>query len=150
MKQLAEIWTPTRTPGSVCVTWIKEIQVTRPSGVFALERGERPVCASAMTSSQVICSGFVYILHYRTRKLYSVFIWVLQYYFKPFRAFRPEIVLVFTGRRRSSVDPDRALQEALRTRLRVVESNSQDVIQLFKVSDATQTVYMCPLSFLTT
>uniref|UniRef100_A0A8P4GC88 SH3 domain and tetratricopeptide repeats 2 n=1 Tax=Dicentrarchus labrax TaxID=13489 RepID=A0A8P4GC88_DICLA len=43
-----------------------------------------------------------------------------------------EIVLLFTGRRRSSVDPDRALQEALRTRLRVVESNSQDVIQLFK------------------
>lgn len=33
--------------------------------------------------------------------------------------------------------PDRALQEALRTRLRVVESNSQDVIQLFKVSEST-------------
>lgn len=47
-----------------------------------------------------------------------------------------EIVLLFTGQRRSSVDPDRALQEALRTRLRVVESNSQDVIQLFKVSDS--------------
>lgn len=47
-----------------------------------------------------------------------------------------EIVLLFTGRRRSSVGPDRALQEALRTRLRVVESNSQDVIQLFKVSDS--------------
>ncbi|XP_047441644.1 SH3 domain and tetratricopeptide repeat-containing protein 2 isoform X2 [Mugil cephalus] len=46
--------------------------------------------------------------------------------------FSSEIVLSFTGRRRSSVDPDRALQEALRTRLRVVESNSQDVIQLFK------------------
>ncbi|XP_074530772.1 SH3 domain and tetratricopeptide repeat-containing protein 2 isoform X1 [Halichoeres trimaculatus] len=46
--------------------------------------------------------------------------------------FSPEIVLLFTGRRRSSGDPDRALQEALRTRLRVVESNSQDVIQLFK------------------
>ncbi|XP_035524957.1 SH3 domain and tetratricopeptide repeat-containing protein 2 isoform X3 [Morone saxatilis] len=46
--------------------------------------------------------------------------------------FSSEIVLLFTGRRRSSVDPDRALQEALRTRLRVVESNSQDVIQLFK------------------
>ncbi|XP_044062330.1 SH3 domain and tetratricopeptide repeat-containing protein 2 isoform X2 [Siniperca chuatsi] len=46
--------------------------------------------------------------------------------------FSLEIALVFTGRRRSSVDPDRALQEALRTRLRVVESNSQDVIQLFK------------------
>uniref|UniRef100_H2TB28 SH3 domain and tetratricopeptide repeats 2 n=1 Tax=Takifugu rubripes TaxID=31033 RepID=H2TB28_TAKRU len=43
-----------------------------------------------------------------------------------------EIVLLFIGRRRSSVGPDRALQEALRTRLRVVESNSQDVIQLFK------------------
>ncbi|GLD61986.1 SH3 domain and tetratricopeptide repeat-containing protein 2 isoform X2 [Lates japonicus] len=46
--------------------------------------------------------------------------------------FSSEIVLLFTGRRRSSVDPDRTLQEALRTRLRVVESNSQDVIQLFK------------------
>ncbi|XP_045886985.1 SH3 domain and tetratricopeptide repeat-containing protein 2 isoform X4 [Micropterus dolomieu] len=46
--------------------------------------------------------------------------------------FSSEIVLLFTGRRRSSVGPDRALQEALRTRLRVVESNSQDVIQLFK------------------
>ncbi|KAM7389497.1 hypothetical protein PAMP_023473 [Pampus punctatissimus] len=45
--------------------------------------------------------------------------------------FSSEIVLLFTGRRRSSEDPDRALQEALRTRLRVVESNSQDVIQLF-------------------
>ncbi|XP_077434208.1 SH3 domain and tetratricopeptide repeat-containing protein 2 isoform X1 [Vanacampus margaritifer] len=43
-----------------------------------------------------------------------------------------EIMLFFTGRRRSSEDPDRALQEALRTRLRVVESNSKDVIQLFK------------------
>ncbi|XP_068570518.1 SH3 domain and tetratricopeptide repeat-containing protein 2 isoform X1 [Cebidichthys violaceus] len=46
--------------------------------------------------------------------------------------FSSEIELLFTGRRRSSEDPDRALQEALRTRLRVVESNSQDVIQLFK------------------
>ncbi|XP_049899002.1 SH3 domain and tetratricopeptide repeat-containing protein 2 isoform X2 [Epinephelus moara] len=46
--------------------------------------------------------------------------------------FSSEIVLLFTGRRRSCVAPDRALQEALRTRLRVVESNSQDVIQLFK------------------
>ncbi|TKS72588.1 SH3 domain and tetratricopeptide repeat-containing protein 2 [Collichthys lucidus] len=46
--------------------------------------------------------------------------------------FSSEIVLLFTGRRRSNEDPDRALQEALRTRLRVVESNSQDVIQLFK------------------
>ncbi|XP_053180290.1 SH3 domain and tetratricopeptide repeat-containing protein 2 isoform X1 [Scomber japonicus] len=46
--------------------------------------------------------------------------------------FSSEIALLFTGKRRSSVDPDRALQEALRTRLRVVESNSQDVIQLFK------------------
>lgn len=45
--------------------------------------------------------------------------------------FSSEIVLLFTGRRRSS-GPDRALQEALRTRLRVVESNSKDVIQLFK------------------
>lgn len=51
-------------------------------------------------------------------------------------AFPLEIVLLFTGRRRSSVDPDRTLQEALRTRLRVVESNSQDVIQLFKVSES--------------
>ncbi|XP_051903811.1 SH3 domain and tetratricopeptide repeat-containing protein 2 isoform X2 [Hippocampus zosterae] len=42
------------------------------------------------------------------------------------------VTLLFTGRRRSSEDPDRALQEALRTRLRVVESNSKDVIQLFK------------------
>lgn len=69
---------------------------------------------------------------------------------KPFPAFCPEIVLVFTGRRRSSVDPDRALQEALRTRLRVVESNSQDVIQLFKVSDMTQAAYIYALNFLTT
>ncbi|KAM9850355.1 SH3 domain and tetratricopeptide repeat-containing protein 2 [Aulostomus maculatus] len=46
--------------------------------------------------------------------------------------FSSEIVLLFTGQRRSSVDPDRTLQEALRTRLRVVESNSKDVIQLFK------------------
>ncbi|XP_029966978.1 SH3 domain and tetratricopeptide repeat-containing protein 2-like isoform X1 [Salarias fasciatus] len=46
--------------------------------------------------------------------------------------FSSEIVLSFTGRRRSNVSPDRALQEALRTQLRVVESNSQDVIQLFK------------------
>ncbi|CAM9326308.1 unnamed protein product [Lampetra planeri] len=46
--------------------------------------------------------------------------------------FSSEIVLLFTGQRRSSVDPDRDLQEALRTRLRVVESNSKDVIQLFK------------------
>ncbi|XP_068615260.1 LOW QUALITY PROTEIN: SH3 domain and tetratricopeptide repeat-containing protein 2-like [Brachionichthys hirsutus] len=46
--------------------------------------------------------------------------------------FSSEIVLLFTGRRRSNEGPDGALQEALRTRLRVVESNSQDVIQLFK------------------
>uniref|UniRef100_A0A673BQG5 SH3 domain-containing protein n=1 Tax=Sphaeramia orbicularis TaxID=375764 RepID=A0A673BQG5_9TELE len=46
--------------------------------------------------------------------------------------FSSEIALLFTGRRRSSADPDWVLQEALRTRLRVVESNSQDVIQLFK------------------
>uniref|UniRef100_A0A8K9VBN1 SH3 domain and tetratricopeptide repeats 2 n=1 Tax=Oncorhynchus mykiss TaxID=8022 RepID=A0A8K9VBN1_ONCMY len=39
---------------------------------------------------------------------------------------------VFSGWRRSGVIPDTELQEALRTRLRVVESNSQDVIQLFK------------------
>ncbi|KAK7922574.1 hypothetical protein WMY93_009476 [Mugilogobius chulae] len=45
--------------------------------------------------------------------------------------FSSEIVLLFTGRRRSS-GPDRSLQEALRTRLRVVESNSKDVTQLFK------------------
>uniref|UniRef100_UPI001A997CFB SH3 domain and tetratricopeptide repeat-containing protein 2 n=1 Tax=Gasterosteus aculeatus aculeatus TaxID=481459 RepID=UPI001A997CFB len=48
------------------------------------------------------------------------------------RKFSTDIELLFTGRRRSSEDPDRALQESLRTRLRVVESNSQDVIQLFK------------------
>lgn len=46
---------------------------------------------------------------------------------------KPEIRLQFSGQRRSSAHPDQALQEALRTRLRVVESNSQDVIQLFKV-----------------
>uniref|UniRef100_A0A8C3ATQ2 SH3 domain and tetratricopeptide repeats 2 n=1 Tax=Cyclopterus lumpus TaxID=8103 RepID=A0A8C3ATQ2_CYCLU len=46
--------------------------------------------------------------------------------------FSSEIELLFTGRRRSSEQPDQVLQEALRTRLRVVESNSQDVIQLFK------------------
>ncbi|KAL0175910.1 hypothetical protein M9458_028240, partial [Cirrhinus mrigala] len=43
-----------------------------------------------------------------------------------------DVVLLFSGRRRSGVAPDGALQEALRTRLRVVESNSQDVVQLFK------------------
>ncbi|XP_064875950.1 SH3 domain and tetratricopeptide repeat-containing protein 2-like isoform X2 [Oncorhynchus nerka] len=46
--------------------------------------------------------------------------------------FSSDVVLVFSGRRRSGVIPDTELQEALRTRLRVVESNSQDVIQLFK------------------
>uniref|UniRef100_A0A665TUR4 SH3 domain and tetratricopeptide repeat-containing protein 2-like n=1 Tax=Echeneis naucrates TaxID=173247 RepID=A0A665TUR4_ECHNA len=46
--------------------------------------------------------------------------------------FSSEILLLFSGQRRSSKGPDRSLQEALRTRLRVVESNSQDVIQLFK------------------
>ncbi|XP_054648580.1 SH3 domain and tetratricopeptide repeat-containing protein 2 isoform X3 [Dunckerocampus dactyliophorus] len=46
--------------------------------------------------------------------------------------FSSEIILFFTGRRRSGEDPDQALQESLRTRLRVVESNSKDVIQLFK------------------
>uniref|UniRef100_A0A665TS67 SH3 domain and tetratricopeptide repeat-containing protein 2-like n=1 Tax=Echeneis naucrates TaxID=173247 RepID=A0A665TS67_ECHNA len=46
--------------------------------------------------------------------------------------FSLEILLLFSGQRRSSKGPDRSLQEALRTRLRVVESNSQDVIQLFK------------------
>lgn len=55
-------------------------------------------------------------------------------------AFNPEIVLLFTGRRRSTEDHDQTLQEALRTRLRVVESNSQDVIQLFKVSEAHLTM----------
>lgn len=45
-----------------------------------------------------------------------------------------EIVLLFTGRRRSCDDPDQTLQEALRTQLRVVESNSKDVAQLFKVN----------------
>ncbi|XP_062332333.1 SH3 domain and tetratricopeptide repeat-containing protein 2 isoform X3 [Osmerus eperlanus] len=46
--------------------------------------------------------------------------------------FSSDVVLVFSGRRRASAVPDADLQEALRTRLRVVESNSQDVIQLFK------------------
>ncbi|KAK2891116.1 hypothetical protein QQF64_007312 [Cirrhinus molitorella] len=46
--------------------------------------------------------------------------------------FSPDVVLLFSGRRRSGVAPDGELQEALRTRLRVVESNSQDVVQLFK------------------
>uniref|UniRef100_A0A3B5LRM7 SH3 domain and tetratricopeptide repeats 2 n=1 Tax=Xiphophorus couchianus TaxID=32473 RepID=A0A3B5LRM7_9TELE len=48
------------------------------------------------------------------------------------RIFHTEIVLRFTGRRRSGVNPDQYLQEALRTRLRVVESNSKDITQLFK------------------
>ncbi|KTG06851.1 hypothetical protein cypCar_00005489, partial [Cyprinus carpio] len=46
--------------------------------------------------------------------------------------FSPDVVLLFSGRRRSGIAPDSELQEALRTRLRVVESNSQDVVQLFK------------------
>ncbi|KAJ3587748.1 hypothetical protein NHX12_011345 [Muraenolepis orangiensis] len=46
--------------------------------------------------------------------------------------FFSEVVLLFSGRRRSTQLPDASLQEALRTRLRVVESNSQDVTQLFK------------------
>nr|XP_015204858.1 PREDICTED: SH3 domain and tetratricopeptide repeat-containing protein 2 isoform X1 [Lepisosteus oculatus] len=46
--------------------------------------------------------------------------------------FSSEVLLVFSVRRRSSALPDNALQEAVRTRLRVVESNSQDVTQLFK------------------
>ncbi|XP_049339836.1 SH3 domain and tetratricopeptide repeat-containing protein 2 isoform X5 [Astyanax mexicanus] len=46
--------------------------------------------------------------------------------------FSSDVILVFSGKRRSSIEPDTHLQEALRTRLRVVESNSQDVIQLFK------------------
>ncbi|KAG7264167.1 hypothetical protein CRUP_014992 [Coryphaenoides rupestris] len=46
--------------------------------------------------------------------------------------FSSEIALVFSGRTRSTEVRDSSLQEALRTRLRVVESNSQDVIQLFK------------------
>ncbi|KAJ8406076.1 hypothetical protein AAFF_G00309640 [Aldrovandia affinis] len=46
--------------------------------------------------------------------------------------FSSDVLLVFCGKQRSSGEPDSDLQEALRTRLRVVESNSQDVIQLFK------------------
>ncbi|MFT7809910.1 SH3 domain and tetratricopeptide repeat-containing protein 2 isoform X2 [Arapaima gigas] len=46
--------------------------------------------------------------------------------------FSTEVLLRFTGRRRSSAESDSDLQEALRTRLRVVESSSQDVTQLFK------------------
>ncbi|XP_026881525.2 SH3 domain and tetratricopeptide repeat-containing protein 2 isoform X2 [Electrophorus electricus] len=46
--------------------------------------------------------------------------------------FSSDVLLLFRGRRRSTLQPDSNLQEALRTRLRVVESNSQDVIQLFK------------------
>ncbi|XP_014901059.1 SH3 domain and tetratricopeptide repeat-containing protein 2 isoform X1 [Poecilia latipinna] len=46
--------------------------------------------------------------------------------------FSSEIVLRFTGRRRSGDNPDQSLQEALRTRLRVVESNSKDITQLFQ------------------
>ncbi|XP_058253475.1 SH3 domain and tetratricopeptide repeat-containing protein 2 isoform X2 [Hemibagrus wyckioides] len=46
--------------------------------------------------------------------------------------FSSDVILLFSGRRRSNLEPDCVLQEALRTRLRVVESNSQDVIQLFK------------------
>ncbi|XP_060740738.1 SH3 domain and tetratricopeptide repeat-containing protein 2 isoform X5 [Tachysurus vachellii] len=46
--------------------------------------------------------------------------------------FSSDVILLFSGRRRSNLEPDSRLQEALRTRLRVVESNSQDVIQLFK------------------
>ncbi|XP_062856626.1 SH3 domain and tetratricopeptide repeat-containing protein 2 isoform X2 [Trichomycterus rosablanca] len=46
--------------------------------------------------------------------------------------FSTDVILRFSGRRRSTLEPDSVLQEALRTRLRVVESNSQDVIQLFK------------------
>ncbi|XP_053486822.1 SH3 domain and tetratricopeptide repeat-containing protein 2 isoform X2 [Ictalurus furcatus] len=46
--------------------------------------------------------------------------------------FSSDVILLFNGRRRSNLEPDSVLQEALRTRLRVVESNSQDVIQLFK------------------
>ncbi|XP_058654744.1 SH3 domain and tetratricopeptide repeat-containing protein 2 isoform X1 [Onychostoma macrolepis] len=46
--------------------------------------------------------------------------------------FSPDVVLLFSGKRRSGVAQDGELQEALRTRLRVVESNSQDVVQLFK------------------
>uniref|UniRef100_A0A087X383 SH3 domain and tetratricopeptide repeats 2 n=1 Tax=Poecilia formosa TaxID=48698 RepID=A0A087X383_POEFO len=45
---------------------------------------------------------------------------------------KPKIVLRFTGRRRSGDNPDQSLQEALRTRLRVVESNSKDITQLFQ------------------
>uniref|UniRef100_A0A8C6TES1 SH3 domain and tetratricopeptide repeats 2 n=1 Tax=Neogobius melanostomus TaxID=47308 RepID=A0A8C6TES1_9GOBI len=42
------------------------------------------------------------------------------------------IALLFVWGLSLCFGPDRALQEALRTRLRVVESNSKDVIQLFK------------------
>lgn len=54
----------------------------------------------------------------------------------------PDVILLFSGRRRSSLEPDSVLQEALRTRLRVVESNSQDVTQLFKVSFF---MYLCQI-----
>ncbi|XP_018612031.2 SH3 domain and tetratricopeptide repeat-containing protein 2 isoform X2 [Scleropages formosus] len=46
--------------------------------------------------------------------------------------FSSEVLLRFSGRRRSTAEPDGDLQEALRTRLRVVESSSQEVTQLFK------------------
>nr|XP_023677060.1 SH3 domain and tetratricopeptide repeat-containing protein 2 isoform X1 [Paramormyrops kingsleyae] len=46
--------------------------------------------------------------------------------------FSSDVLLQFSGRWRSSAEPNTDLQEALRTRLRVVESNSQDVAQLFK------------------
>ncbi|KAG5270257.1 hypothetical protein AALO_G00190580 [Alosa alosa] len=46
--------------------------------------------------------------------------------------FSPDVVLVFSGKHRSSGESDDELQEALRTRLRVMESSSQDISSLFK------------------
>ncbi|KAL2089132.1 hypothetical protein ACEWY4_016031 [Coilia grayii] len=46
--------------------------------------------------------------------------------------FLPDVVLVFSGKRRSTGGCDAELQEALRTRLRVMESSSQDISSLFK------------------
>ncbi|XP_066573168.1 SH3 domain and tetratricopeptide repeat-containing protein 2 isoform X1 [Amia ocellicauda] len=46
--------------------------------------------------------------------------------------FSSDVLLAYSARRSSTALPDPALQEALRTRLRVVESNSQDITRLFK------------------
>ncbi|XP_063045164.1 SH3 domain and tetratricopeptide repeat-containing protein 2-like isoform X2 [Engraulis encrasicolus] len=46
--------------------------------------------------------------------------------------FSSDVVLVFSGRRRSTGGCDTELQEALRTRLRLMESSSQDISCLFK------------------